>query len=765
MKIAENKAALNSKPPRNRAALGRASKPWPGRLARLALLIGCALSVPARAGEISFRNDVIAVISKAGCNAGTCHGNRAGKAGFKLSLRGEDSELDYAALTHDMFARRTNPTDPDQSLILLKATAQIAHEGGRRFGKDSDEYSTLRRWIADGMPPDAPGTPKLEKIEVAPVEQVLIEPADQIQLKVEATFSDGRKRDVTRLAVYEPANMLAKVSPEGLVQRERLGESTVLVRFLQLQAPARLAFIAARPDFKWRAAPEQNYIDREVFAKLRRMRTNPSALCGDTEFLRRASLDLLGLLPTAVEARAFVADRGRNKCTRLIDRLLNRPEFADFWALKWADLLRNEEKVLDRKGVQIFHRWIRESIAENKPLDQFARELLTARGSTYENPAANYLRAIRTPVARAESTAQLFLGLRLQCAQCHNHPYDRWTQDDYYSWAGLFARVDYKVLQNDRRDSFDTHEFNGEQILFTARSGEVTNARNGKPAPPRFLGAPTPPFNDEMDRLVALAAWLTSPTNSLFARSLANRVWYHLMGRGIVDPIDDFRPTNPPSHPALLDALARDFVAHNFDLRYLIRLIMNSRAYQLSAEPTDTNQDDEVNYSRLIPRRLTAEQLFDAQHQFLAVPAKFHGYPVGMRASQLPVGAPVRRGETKAASAEQFLGLFGKPARLLTCECERSSDTTMGQAFQLISGPTINQLVTNADNRLGALLASGKSSREMIDELYWTGLSRPPSERELAKAAGHLEACRDRREGLEDVAWALLNAKEFILRK
>ncbi len=487
MEIAENKAALNSKPPGNRVALGRDSKPWPGRLTRLALSIGCALSVPARAAEISFRNDVIAVISKAGCNAGTCHGNRAGKAGFKLSLRGEDSELDYAALTHDMFARRTNPTDPDQSLILLKATAQIAHEGGRRFGKDSDDYATLRRWIADGMPPDAPGTPKLEKIEVAPVEQVLIEPADQIQLKVEATFSDGRKRDVTRLAVYEPANTLAKVSAEGLVQRERLGETTVLVRFLQLQAPARLAFIAARPDFKWRAAPEHNYIDREVFAKLRRMRTNPSALCGDTDFLRRASLDLLGLLPTAAEARAFIADRGRNKRARLIDRLLDRPEFADFWALKWADLLRNEEKVLDRKGVQTFHRWIRESIAENKPLDQFARELLTARGSTYENPAANYLRAIRTPVARAESTAQLFLGLRLQCAQCHNHPYDRWTQDDYYSWAGLFARVRANPLYGAQRRGDQRAQRQAGPAPFPRRAHPAVQRRNGSSGGARRL--------------------------------------------------------------------------------------------------------------------------------------------------------------------------------------------------------------------------------------------------------------------------------------
>lgn len=738
------------------------------RAPSLWLLIGFVLGPAASGLSISFRNDVEAVISKAGCNAGTCHGNKFGKGGFKLSLRGQDPDLDLLALTRDNFARRVNPFEPDQSLILLKASAQLAHEGGQRFKKDSEEYETLRQWISEGAKDDPPGAPKLVKLEVAPEEEVLRAPKSSVQLQVWATFSDGAKRDVTRRTVYDPANTLVRVSHDGLVESQQPGETTVLARFLQLQQPVRLAFVPARPDFIWANPPEANYIDHHVFAKLRSLRMNASGLCSDTVFLRRVYLDLLGLLPTAEEARDFLADRRRDKRTRLIDQLLARPEFADFWALKWADLLRNEEKALDRKGIQVFQHWIRESIATNKPLDQFVREIVAARGSTYENPAANFYRAIREPRQRAESAAQLFLGVRLQCAQCHNHPFDRWSQDDYYNWASVFSRVSYKVIENNRRDNLDTHEFNGEQIVFPARQGEVTNARTGKPANPRFLGAaPEAPGHlplTEADRLEALAAWLTSPENPLFARAQVNRIWYHLMGRGLVDPIDDFRPTNPASHPALLDAMARDFVSHKYDVRYLIRLILNSRAYQLSAEPTPDNADDEINYSHASPRRLSAEQLLDAQHEVAAVPAKFRGYPEGLRATQLPAGTPVRRNEMKAASPEMFLSLFGKPSRLLTCECERSGGTTMGQAFQLISGPAIDDLLTAPDNRIGQLLSSNKNNRERIADLYWAALSRPPSEPESKAALAYLEKAKDLRPALEDLTWSLLNAKEFVMR-
>ena len=717
--------------------------------------------------KASFRNDVMAVLSKAGCNAGPCHGNQNGKASFKLSLRGDDPEYDLYALTRDMFARRINSADPDQSLLLLKATTQLAHEGGLRFRKDSPEYDILRRWIAAGAIDDNATAPKIAKLEVTPTERIVIEPASEVQLNARATFSDGTVRDVTSLTVYEPASTAVKVSHDGLVTRDGPVETTILVRYLNQHVPVRLAFIPARPGFAWHKTPANNFIDDHVFTKLKTLRMNASALCTDNEFVRRASLDLLGLLPTADEARAFVADQRRDKRARLIDALLKRPEFAEFWALKWSDVLRNEEKVLDRKGVQAYYNWIRQSLAENKPHDQFVRELVSARGSTYQNPPANFYRANRDAVTRSEATAQLFLGTRLQCAKCHNHPFDRWTQTDYYDWANVFARIDYKVLANNRNDGLDKHEFNGEQVVYLAREGDVTNPRTGKPATPRFLGEPAKPATGnsklETDQLAALAQWLTAQPN--FARSQVNWVWFQLLGRGIVDPIDDFRPTNPASHPALLTQLAGDFAKRKFDLRHLIRLIMTSRSYQLSSEPTADNADDTINFSHALPRRLSAEQLLDTQHQVLDVPAQFSGYPSGLRAAQLPGGSPVRRNEMKMGGSEKFLAMFGKPARLLACECERSSETTLGQTFQLISSPEINSLLTQKDNRLASLLASGKPDDDLVTELYWTALSRPPTPTETASAARLLNETTAKRAAFEDLAWALLNAKEFVLRK
>jgi hypothetical protein len=775
---------------------------WNAALLFLALLIRPVCADAESPPSVSFRNDVMAVLSKAGCNSGPCHGNQNGKAGFKLSLRGEDAEFDHQALTRDMFARRVNPSDPDQSLVLLKATTQLAHEGGLRFRQDSPEYALLRRWIASGAGDDASAAPKLTRLEVSPRDKILIEPVKETQLRAHAFFSDGTERDVTSLAVYEPAATSLRVSHDGLASCDAPVETTVLVRYLGQQTPVRLAFIPSRRDFVWHKTPANNFIDHHVFAKLKTLRLNASALCTDSEFIRRASLDLLGLLPTAEEARAWVvgqasslppglpapdpitgrmpAEAGwkpaplppasshrrlQDKRAKLIDALLKRPEFAEFWALKWSDVLRNEEKVLDRKGVQAYSRWIRRSLAENKPLDQFVRELVSARGSTYQNPPANFHRANRDAVTRAEATAQLFLGTRLQCARCHNHPFDRWTQTDYYDWADNFARIDYKVLENNRRDGLDKHEFIGEQIVYLAREGDVTNPRTGKPATPRFLGEPLEIRNSklETDPLATLARWLTAQPN--FARSQVNWVWFHLLGRGIVDPIDDFRPTNPPSHPALLDELARDFAKHKFDLRHLIRLIMTSRTYQLSSEPAGDNGDDVINFSHALPRRLSAEQLLDTQHQVLGVPAKFSGYPAGLRAAQLPGGSPVRRNEVRMAGSEKFLAMFGKPARLLACECERSSETTLGQTFQLISSPEINALLTSKDNRLTGLLASGQSNAGVVDELYWTALSRPPTARESATAVKLLDDATDKRAVLEDIAWALLNAKEFVLRK
>jgi hypothetical protein len=568
---------------------------------------------------------------------------------------------------------------------------------------------------------------------------------------------------VTALAVYEPSAPFVDISREGLVTTTRTAELTVAVRFLDRQVPVRLAFIADRTDFTWDPPAARNEIDRLVFARIRELQIEPSALCSDTVFLRRAYLDLLGVLPTADEAREFVASDRPDKRAALVDRLFDRPEFADFWALKWSDLLRNEERTLDRKGVENFHAWIRLQVARNTPVDEFARSLIAARGSTYAEPASNYYRALRDPVTRAESTAQVFLGVRLQCAKCHNHPFDRWTQDDYYSWTNLFARVDYKVLENRRRDDNDKHEFVGEQIVTMGGNEEIEHPRRGEPAAPRVLeGEPLPA---EADRLAALAVWATSPDNPYFARAQVNRIWYHLLGRGIVDPVDDFRVTNPAVHPELLDWLAGDFVRHGFDLRHTLRTILDSAVYQLSAVPSNSNADDETHFSRTIPRRLSAEQLADALSQVCGVPLEFAGFPVGLRAGQLPGVHAVRPRDQRPTVWDEFLVKFGKPPREQSCECERSDESTLSQSLQLIGGAPIVGLLSAPDNRLGRTIDAGLTNAQIVDELYWTVLSRAPAEEELRAMTAHLDAHDNRRWAVEDVAWALMNSREFLFRQ
>ncbi len=713
----------------------------------------------------SFAHDVMAVLSKAGCNMGACHGNQNGKGGLKLSLRGEDPAWDFDVLTREQAGRRTNAVEPDQSLILLKPTMQMAHEGGRRFARNSPEYAILRSWVAAGMPAELGEPRRFTALTVSPLECLLVAPADRVALRVEATFSDGSRRDVSRLAVYEPAEQIVSIDPGGMATRRSLGETTVVVRYLDRQASVRLAFVPNRPGFAWSGPPPANVIDEQVFAKLQKLQVNPSPPVNDGVFARRAYLDLLGVIPTADEARRFVADPNPAKRARLIDALLERQEFADFWALKWSDLLRNEEKTLDSKGVQNFHAWIRAGIAAGKPLDQFVRELIAARGSTYSEPAANYYRAMRDPLMRAESTAQLFLGVRLQCTKCHNHPFDRWTQNDYYSWANLFARVDYKILENRRRDTNDTHEFDGEQVVYMARQGEVKHPRTGATLPPRFLSDAAQPLRDDQDRLEELSRWVASPDNPRFVQTQANRIWYNLMGRGVVDPIDDFRATNPPVNPGLLDALAREFVAARFDLRQMIRLVMNSQVYQLSSAPQATNRDDELNFSHASVRRLSAEQLLDSLSQATGVPLEFNGYPAGTRAGELPGVFAQRRRGTPSSPADEFLQLFGKPPRLQTCECERSNETTLNQAFVMVGGGLVKDLLARPGNRLSQLLVEQKSAAEMLGELYWATLSRAPATVELQATAAYIEQAPDRRAALEDVAWGLLNSNEFLLRQ
>jgi hypothetical protein len=725
----------------------------------------------------------MAVLAKAGCASGQCHGNRNGKGGFKLSLRGQDPDADYATLVNDLAGRRLNLSDPEHSLLLLKPLAEVPHEGGQRFKPNSREHEILRRWLAARAPDDS-AAPKLVRLEVTPRDDYIYAPKANAEIAVTAVFADGRRRDVTTLAVYEVANVaVAEVAPDGRITRKSDGETTVVVRYLDQQAPVRVAFVPRRPEFSTRKFPKPaNAVDEQVFTKLKRLRLNPAELCADEVFLRRAYLDLLGILPAADEARAFVADAAKDKRSRLVDALLERPEFAEFWALKWADLLRLDERTLDRKGARLFYDWLRTSIASHQPLDEFARELVAARGSTYANPAANYYRNLRTPVERAEAAAQVWLGTRLQCAQCHNHPYERWTQDNYHDWTAVFERVDFQVLENRRQDENDKHEFKGDQVVFVKNSGEHQNPRTKKASVPRFLGrsetvvaGATPGVYPALNltwptnaitgstELDALAGWLTSTNNPLFARTQANRIWFHLMGRGLVDPIDDFRSTNPASHPALLDVLTAELVKSGFDLRHVIRLVMNSRTYQLSSEPTKGSEDDAVNYSHTVVRRLTAEQLLDAQSEAAGVPLEFGGYPEGTRAGQMPL---LKTGARKKSNPlDQFLVAFGKPPRQTPSECERSSEPSMTQAFALISGPTVQDFVGDKDNRLTSLLASGKPARAVVDELFWTALTRAPSKTESARLVALIESAPDKRAALEDILWGLLNAKEFVLRR
>src|SRR5262245_25840985 len=507
---------------------------------------------------VSFRNDVMAVLSRAGCNQGTCHGNFTGKGGFRLSLRGDNPEFDLGSLTRDAQGRRACVLDPERSLILQKPTGQAPHEGGIRFLKDSLEYAILARWIRDGMKPDAGAAPRLTKLDVSPRERVLLNGVNEQQIVVRATFSDGRERDVTRLAVFEPNAETVRVSPSGLVLADRPCEATVVARFLDQRVPVRLAFVPERPNFRWPAVVASNFIDEHVFARLKALQVEPSDLADDATFLRRAFLDVCGILPTPEEAKRFLANPAADKRARLIDHLLDRAEYADYWAMKWADLLRNEEKAVDAKGVRHFQHWLRQCVADDMPLDQFVHRLLTARGSTYERPEANYYRTNLDPQKAAETTAQLFLGVRVACAKCHNHPFDRWTQEDYHGLSAFFARVRTRMADNQRKDKLDKHELNGEMIVWIDREGETPHPQKGGNMAPRLPGVAQFAADDATDRLQGLARWITNSDNPYFARVMANRIWFHLMGRGIVEPVDDFRESNPASNEPLLDALATE---------------------------------------------------------------------------------------------------------------------------------------------------------------------------------------------------------------
>ncbi len=721
---------------------------------------------PVAAGDVTFEADVQPVLTRAGCNSGACHGNLNGKGGFKLSLKGEDATADRMALTRDMLARRTTLYQPDQSLILRKAVGGVPHEGGVRFTSNSHEYAVLKSWIASGCLPEPPGKPKLIRLAVTPTNIILIEPEDRFTVTAVAHYSDGSKRDVTKLVALEFTTLgVARITPKAEVIRENAGETVLLVRYQSYVEPVRIVFLPDRPKPHFEKVPVNNEIDRLVFAQLQKLRLQPAELAPDYIFLRRAFLDTCGTLPTIDEARAFLTDTNPNKREKLIDTLLARPEFAEYWAQKWSDLLRNEEKALDRKGVTVFFRWIAGQLATDRPLNEFAREILAASGSTYQNPPANFWRAVREPTLRSEAVAQVFLGIRIGCARCHNHPFDRWTIDEYYGFAALFARIDYRVLANDKRDMLDKHEFVGEQIVWQNRTGEVISPRTKLSAKPVFLGAIAPNFNSDSDRLQALADWVASPENPFFARAQVNRIWLHLMGRGLVDPNDDFRATNPPSNPELLELLTKDFAEGGFRLKPMVKRIMMSTVYQLAATAQNTStMADELHHSHARVSPLKAEQLLDALSRVMGVPVRFKGYPIGTRANQVPAPPQNGRRGSLDGMGEHFLKVFGKPDRLLTCECERSDDPGLLQAFQLITGELMNEMIRARDNRIGKLLSSGKSHPVMLEEIYLAALSRRPNPVETKKILAYVDSASDRRDAWEDVVWAVVNSKEFLLR-
>jgi hypothetical protein len=699
---------------------------------------------------VGFEHEVLPALTKAGCNQGACHGTPTGKNGFRLSLRGYDPALDYRTLTREAGARRVNRLAPEASLILLKGSGAVTHQGGQRFTPQGLPYRILRDWVAEGLRPEPEGSPALDHVEVTPGARVLDAPALSQQLAVRAHFRDGSVRDVTRLARYAPSDeTLVDVDSFGLARRKKRGEVTVLVHFESQVATSRLVFLEPVPGFVWADPPANNFVDRHVFAKLKLLRIQPSGLADDATFARRAFLDVIGLPPTPDEVRAFLADSRADKRGRLVDALLGRPEYVDFWALKWSDRLGCNQRFTGLKGAYSYHRWIRDQVAANVPLDRFVRAIVTAAGPNYTNPPASFYRRVRSPDEAAESVSQLFLGVRLQCAKCHNHVAERWTQDDYYGFAAFFSQVRYKKGPQ----FFEI--YNKEETVYIDPTGEVVQPRTRATMAPKALAAPAAKVAEGADRREALADWLVAPANPFFAKACVNRLWYHVFGRGIVEPVDDIRDSNPPASAELLQALADDFVAHGFDAKHTLRTILNSRTYQLASAPNPFNADDARYFSHANVRLLSAEQLLDAASQAADVPEPLFHLPPGTRAAQVPDGE----------FAHPFLRTFGQPVRSVACECERASDSTLEQALQVVGGRTLHAKIVAPDNRLGRLLKAGADDARVVEELFLATLGRFPLGDERALALARFRAPgADRRRAAEDLLWSLLNHPEFLFQ-
>ncbi len=711
--------------------------------------------------ERSFANHIQPILVRAGCNSGACHGALAGKGGFKLSLRGYDSDADHFAMTRQALGRRIDREEPDASLLMKKATRAMPHGGGKRFAKDSENGKVLRDWIAGGAKEPKPTDATLEAIEVFPP-RLLVKPKDAFRVTVFGRYSDGTVEDVTRWAKYTSSEeTVATVDEDGAVAVVGHGETAIAVLFGSrvVTATVTVPFADPVPDSAFANAAKNNFIDGPILDKLKLLRLPPSPGCTDAEFVRRAFLDACGILPKSAEIDAFLADKAGDKRTKLIDALLARPEYVDYWSHKWSDLLLISTRKLSQPSVWGFHRQIRTGVADNKPWDEFARDILTASGSTLST-GSGYFVLHKDVSDLVESTALTFLGTSITCARCHNHPLEKWTQDQYWQMANLFGRVGLK--HGDRP---------GEVLVRSLDSGDALHLRRGVAMPPTPLGGKPMPADSVRDRRAYFADWLTQPDNPFFARAVVNRVWKNYMGRGLVESEDDLRDTNPPTNSELLDALTKDFVGHKFDLKHLMRAIMNSAAYRRSSKPLPGNADDDRFYSRYLLRRLTAEVILDAYSDIAGVPTEFGQlsigssggtatsalYPPGTRAMQLPDSQPVSR----------FLDAFGRAERSQTCSCEVTKDSSVTQALHLNNGQTLNDKLRDKNSVVNRWLADKLDDGEIVKRLFLSALARAPTATEgksltSALAEARKESPTAHREAVEDAIWAVLTGKEFL---
>jgi hypothetical protein len=705
------------------------------------------VQLPAAQPVYSFRHEVMPVLAKAGCNMGACHGYSLGKNGFKLSLRGADPEQDYNSITEEFFSRRVNFQNPKSSLLVMKPSGDAPHEGGVRFAKDSLLDEILVKWIEQKAPSDLPDKARVVGVRLVP-DNLVLRPGQKHRLQMLADYSDGSSRNVTRLGIFTANNTLfADVEDDSTVVAGDAGETAIVGRFERRFAAASVLVLKPPGNFIPTPVPQDNLVDRHVIDKLNRLKVTPSALAGDEEFLRRVYLDLIGIQPKPEEIKAFLADKNPKKRETIIDGLFQRPEFVDHWSLKWGDLLQNSRNSVSSPSVFLFREFIRGAVASNMPMDVFARKLLTAKGGIVDDPASVYFAISKDTSDTVERATQVFCGVRMLCARCHAHPMENWTQADYYGLSSFFNQVS---ARNDGRFP----NTNTKLIQLNLAAGSATNPRTGQPQAPKFLGGAQPKLDAGTDRRLAYARWLTAPDNPFFAKGLVNRYWSYFFHRGIIEPVDDIRSTNPPINPALLEALTKDFVEHKFDTRHLMRRIVTSATYQRSSVPTPSNRHDEQNFSHAIPRRVPAEALLDSLIQATGVPENFGGAPAGFRAAQLP----------DANVESPFLKLFGKAQRMEACECERDNTSNMLQALHFLNGKSILGRVQNPNGRPAQLLKLKLTDKELVSELYLWSLARHPSAAEQKVGLDFFKSHGERRaEAAQDLFWALLNSRDFLL--